>query len=342
MSHFIPLVRAGAILPLVRWATEAGGPINDLLRQVDLGCVVDGRADRPIPLLLGLQFFRLMAEREGPDIAARALRPDSIAELGLLGRVILSSSTIGEALDRLVRALPKHSTHEHITLQRQGQIVRLTLGWSLKIGETDLHLTQQFAAALVRDLCNAAAPAGTALKRIALHPHPKAGLAHLEPHFGPIMVVSDRPVLEIDIDVSVLERQLPGSAGILTPDALEWESLKGDGSFSASARHVLRAMLSDPPASLQRLARAAGMSNRSVQRLLAAEKTTFRQMLDETRRDHVMGVICGAGALLTAASAEAGYSSASAVNHAVRRWTGLSPTNLVLLTGKPPVDTAAE
>lgn len=329
MPQFIPLVRAGAVLPLVRLALDLGRPAHRLLQSVDLACVQDWRAERPVPLLSALRFFRLMAEREGPDVAARAVTPHSISDLGPLGIAVFSASTPGEALEKVARVLPKHSTHEHITLRATGSGARLTLGWSLKLDDVELHLTQQFAAALVLAICRAAVPAPVPASQISLRPHPTLGLAHLEPHFGSALVAACEPVLDIDIPHAILNQRFPDGVSNGAEIGPEWENLRDDGSFASSARHVLRALLDDPPPTIDRLCAAAGISRRSVQRSLAQEGTNFRQLLDEARRDQVIRAVFGPKGALANVSASVGYSSAAATNHAVRRWTGASPRDLV-------------
>lgn len=327
MAQFIPMVRAGATMPLLRWAEEAGHPVDTLLRQVDLGCVADGRADRPVPLLWALRFFRLMAEREGPDVPARAVSARSLADLGPLGASLMSTATPGEALDRVARVLPRHSTHEHLTVQQDGLMARVTVVWSLKLDDIALHLTQQFAAALIQEICLAAGSDGPPISRVSIRPHPVAGLDHLRPRFGAALEPARQPVLEIDIPLTVLARRFASNSTAPPADPPDWDTLKGDGSCAGSVRRVVDLMLDDPPVSIDRLCAAAGAGRRSIQRALAAEGTSFRRILDDARRARVLTAVRGRDGAATGASA-LGYSSAASLSHAVRRWTGAAPRSL--------------
>ena len=70
--------------------------------------------------------------------------------------------------------------------------------------------------------------------------------------------------------------------------APDWAPLKGDGSFSHSARLIMRGMAGDAPPPIAGLARSAGMSARSFQRLLTSEGTSFRRLADEARRERAL------------------------------------------------------
>jgi AraC-like DNA-binding protein len=104
-----------------------------------------------------------------------------------------------------------------------------------------------------------------------------------------------------------------------------WSALKGDLSCRQSVRLLLRSMASDPPVTVERLARSGGISARSLQRLLAAEATSVRQLSDEVRREQALGALPESEADLVSVARDLGYSEQSSLSRAVRRWTGHSP-----------------
>lgn len=54
----IPLIGCGSITPIIRWLEAQGRPLEDSLRAVDLGFVLKGDADLPIPPRPALGFLR--------------------------------------------------------------------------------------------------------------------------------------------------------------------------------------------------------------------------------------------------------------------------------------------
>ena len=163
-------------------------------------------------------------------------------------------------------------------------------------GET-MHLTQQFTASLIQRLYAATERGHTAPRSIRIRAHPAFGIEHLRPFFGAPLASSNEATLAVDLDDDVLDATFLFSAsGSEEAPAEEWDFLNGS-SFSHSARLVLRPMVDEPAASFSRLAKASGMSVRSLQRMLTLEGTSFRQLSDELRRERAFanpGVISAA------------------------------------------------
>ncbi len=79
-----------------------------------------------------------------------------------------------------------------------------------------------------------------------------------------------------------------------------------------------------PPLSV--VASALAMSERSIQRSLSEENTTYRQLIDEVRKDLAIEHLSRPGASATDVAFLLGFSEPSAFTRAFRRWTGLAPT----------------
>jgi hypothetical protein len=109
MAKSIPLIRAAVLGPMISWLRASGLPVRERLQLADLGYVSGCEPELPIPLFFVFAFFRKMADLEGPDIAARVVNDNSVADLGKFGCVILGSRTPRDALLRIVAALPRYS-----------------------------------------------------------------------------------------------------------------------------------------------------------------------------------------------------------------------------------------
>ena len=84
-------------------------------------------------------------------------------------------------------------------------------------------------------------------------------------------------------------------------------------------------MLSGDVPTIERLAVSAGMSQRTLQRRLAEENTSFSDLLEAARQDLALAEISAGRGPLTAVSDNLGYSQQSSLTRAVRRWTGRTP-----------------
>ncbi|MCX5495748.1 helix-turn-helix domain-containing protein [Kaistia dalseonensis] len=328
MATSIPLIRAAPLQIILRWLDAQGRPAGDRLRAVDLAYVARCSAELPIPLLPALRLLRLLALVEGPDIAARIISQSNVADFGNFGRVILGSDTPRHALNRIVAALPRYSTHEYVAVEPIAGGLCVRVGWSLVLDDERMHLSQQFAASLVCGLYAATCRGQTPPRSLRMRRHPDFGIEHLRPLLGPSLASTDAATLEIDLDDAVLDAPLSfGAKGLALPDS-DWVPLRGDGSFNHSARLVLAAMVIDPPVTIQRLALAAGMSSRSLQRVLTAEGTNFRRLRDETHEAKALGALKDGYRNLSAVAGHLGYSEQSSLSRAVRRWTGAPPGHI--------------
>ena len=77
--------------------------------------------------------------------------------------------------------------------------------------------------------------------------------------------------------------------------------------------------------SISGIARAMAMSERNLQRRLAAEGTTFQSVLDAARRELAIRHLSDPGATVAKVAWLVGFSEPSAFHRAFRRWTGQSP-----------------
>jgi AraC-like DNA-binding protein len=73
---------------------------------------------------------------------------------------------------------------------------------------------------------------------------------------------------------------------------------------------------------LERTARALGMSTRSLQRHLRAQGTTHRRIVDEVRREMAIGYVERAELGLSEVAFVTGFTEAAAFHRAFKRWTG--------------------
>jgi AraC-like DNA-binding protein len=94
--------------------------------------------------------------------------------------------------------------------------------------------------------------------------------------------------------------------------------------------HRVKAMIIDQlpsgTVSDDSVAETLHMSVRSLQRKLHNLDASFRQLLDETRRELAQSYVSDRSVSLGEAAFLLGYSDSSAFSRAYKRWNGLSPT----------------
>lgn len=76
---------------------------------------------------------------------------------------------------------------------------------------------------------------------------------------------------------------------------------------------------------VEALARALGLSTRSLQRQVRGEGTTLRALVEEARLRHAQRLLADPALTVDEVAFMVGYSAESAFRRAYRRWTGRSP-----------------
>lgn len=91
-------------------------------------------------------------------------------------------------------------------------------------------------------------------------------------------------------------------------------------------RQLARHLGAAPPGSIEmpRAARALGLSERSLRRKLAAEGTSYAELVDNTRVERARQLLAE-GKPIKLVAAQVGFASVNAFHRAFKRWTGSSP-----------------
>jgi len=305
-------------------------PLEQRLQEADLGYMMFIDPNQPVPLRNVAQFFTNAARDEGPDIGCRIVSESTLTELAFIGRVVLGATTPAHALKRVVAMMSYHSSHETVTLRQTPNSIVVGEGWTIWLDDQTLHTIHQFFASIIRMMCSLTRTSDPLLQKIEMVPHPELGFEHLEKWFNVPPEPSDDRSVRITIDRTIADRRFfriarDRSDGVIAPGI---EPLLGDGSLSNSVKTVLALHLSEGLPSVSRLAVSAGLSRRTLQRQLAAEGTSFSDLLEQVRREIALQHLEGDRGSLDDVAAKLGYARQSTLTRAVRRWTGQTPSTV--------------
>lgn len=283
--------------------------------------------DARIPLPAYYALVEVVARRAadpwfGLTYATSRRSSDGLDAIGLL---VLSSRTLGHALERLVRFQAFLRTGERYRLDVEDDAAVFRFEPWGPPRPAHAHVAMICAVdvlAAPRVLCDAslaprwcrfrAAPSGEldAATR-ALGVRPALG-AHEDAFALPRAALALAMPRADAAFATFFERYLEARTPTATPTTRD------------DVERHLRTRLADRDASLAGTARALGASARTLQRRLADEGTTYDRVVDELRRDHARahlraGTSCRETAYLV------GFADASAFARAVRRWEGRTP-----------------
>lgn len=324
-------VAANVLHRALRAAVEHGGADRrSLLAAVH---VDEAKLRHPLARLPAQVFVRLLLaiERElGDPMAALRLSfvsgPSCFSDIGFIGRY---AGTLGEAMETQVRNQGLRQSMARLELDRESTPARLT--WNVPqdlvrdIGPA-VEMTIGSYVQLGREICGTA----PCYKRIGLQHEPRFDPAIYETAFG-------HPV-EFGCDITSMEFH----EGALRHPTLRADPrliAQGLANFNKSATWMadgrecsgngyfyLSEELNKSPLTLERMASAFGMTERTLRRRLEKEGKPFRELLDEVRQDMCMLYKMEGRRSLSEIALLLGYAELSAFTRAHRRWYGEPPS----------------
>jgi AraC-like DNA-binding protein len=326
MSSSIPLVRLASTAPVEHALRITGRYDPELFRASGLPQSPSADPLRFISLHSYLYLVELVSDREGPDFCCRAATPETLVMTGASGNAVRASRTVREALLNVAHVFHLAASQVFFLVKHVPGGLEITEAFSARSSQTALHAAHQQIAGMVsalgRMIDGQPLPA-----LIKLSPHPIFGVEHLKQHLGPDVEACKERQLKIFVADAVLDRRFPWEP---VQFAAFGKSLTTPAcsSMSASARILIEGMVRDGNPCLDALARAANLSRRTMQRLLAAEGASYADLVDSVRRDLALASLRGTADSVSAIAGGIGYQNTSSLTRAVRRWTDDCPRNV--------------
>ncbi len=263
-----------------------------------------------------------------PAFALRAAECWHPSNLGTMGYAWLSSRTLHTGLKRMERFSRILGDRFSYRCSEAAAGVRFTYDHGR--GEASVGpLMADFTLSILTAMCrvnsgNRMSPASVHLRR-----REPANQEPWQVFFG-CPIVFGEPEDSFVLAWEVAEAPLPSANIPLanTFDAILTEQLAGlfdDDIVSRCKTYVLQHLTSGV-ASVQEVAQALGLSQRSLQRKLAALGLTFQGIVDETRHELARRYLDDAAKSVTEITFLLGFSEQSAFTRAFRRWSGMAPS----------------
>ncbi|KLK93533.1 AraC family transcriptional regulator [Microvirga vignae] len=273
--------------------------------------------------LLSLSVTRTRCPHFGLLVGQRA----TILSLGMVGRLMLHSETLGDAMRALV---------SNLSIQNRGAVPSLrligdTALFSFSVYQPEAESADQIsdgslAVALnaIRALCG---PDWNPIEVLL----PRAAPADQEPyrrHFrAPVRFNQETAV--IVLPTSDLDRRIAGADPMVRALLEERiQQMKGaQGSvLSDDIRRLLRTRLTSKRCSAEDIADLLAMHRRTLSRRLKGSGMGYRAITNEIRFEIARQLLQYTEVPLGQIAAALGYSEASAFTRAFRRWSGQTPT----------------
>jgi AraC-like DNA-binding protein len=281
-----------------------------------------------LPMTSSGRLWHAAAEATGdPAIGLRASRYVKQTTFHALGYAVFASSTLRDALHRLVRYSHLVSDGVELVLDEREDVVRLSFVPEPGVPSPSVEANDAVMSLIVRT-CRGLTDRSFALRRVEQRQPEPADPTPYHRFFRCDLVFS-ADVNAITLDAAILDRALPTANPELAlhNDHLVRRYLAEmrQGSLLDRVRAVLAERLTGD-ASPKAVASALGTSVRSLQRKLREQGFSYVEILNETRRQLGTAYLLEERHSITEIAFQLGFDDASAFARAFRRWTGLSPT----------------
>ncbi|MFD5827228.1 AraC family transcriptional regulator [Lentzea sp. NPDC060358] len=311
---------------MLRFGAERGLPRDTLLDGSDL--TADDLAD-PVAEINAHQELAVVRNLAAhlPRAGIAAGRHYHATTFGVLGHAFLSAATMQDAVDMALRYLDLSFTFTGPTAALDGDRLVISLHPAGLPDDVRPFLVERDLAAIhtvIGELVTGEVPV---LAVDLAHAAPPDTSDHeevfgLRPEFG---AGRDRSV----VDASVLARALP----LASPEATalcerQCEDLATRRRRKPGVAGEVRRVLEHSARfeeTMPVVARALGISPRTLRRRLTEAGTSYQALLDEVRADRAAALLPGAS--VEQVAAQLGFAEAASFIHAFRRWYGTTPSN---------------
>lgn len=250
------------------------------------------------------------------------------ASFDLIGHLIAHSPTLREAFDQALQFQRLVIDNAQLIMREKGSVVTLEYQFARSVERSDRMHAEFVVAGLMRMLRTQPASAGTTHAALFEHHRP----AHYREYtrvFGGVEKF-EQATTGIVFDRSLLDRpqinQHPELYLLLRTEAeraLE-RMTEGLGMADQLRRYLLArrpSRIPDPSTA----ARDLGMSERSLRRRLAAESTSYRDLVRTILEAHADQMLRDPKQSIQETAHALGYADAATFHRAFKRWTGRTP-----------------
>jgi AraC-like DNA-binding protein len=303
-------------------------PLSELLGKLGeapaaflaaVGVTDDMPANAYVPARAVDHALEAIAKRRRDPALALTLATASVARpLGLFGHMLWTSGTLGDALERAVKHYGMVSQRSVLRLETVGDAVRVR---SVAVaGEPRGRILVEYPFASLALRARAATAGTFALRAVRFRHDGKGGPTYHDVFRAPVEFGARHDELELARDQLAL--RLEGGDAI-TQQALEAKvrELMPGASLVERVRVAAADRLDASPADI---ARALGVSARTLRRHLEEDGQTLRGVVDDLRRERADALLARGMTVKEVAFALA-FSEPSAFSRAYKRWTGRPP-----------------
>lgn len=323
----VPQVRASAYLPFVQFAEKLGARCEKAIDDELLPAVVYRDEEALVPMYLAHAFLARTARRAGAANLGYAVADQARIEgLGDLGRSLVRSLTLHDALGKLHRQFADYSSAEHIWWTRSGAKV-LFLHRHVYDTGPGRREAQQCALLLMRDLIRHVAGSDWQPGEVLITPgHDVPATQQAFETDNVRRSATCGFAYPAEFLSQPFERFRAGfRAGEYASAAFKASAPAAD--FVGSVKQTIAALMDDGRCHLSVVAEAMDTHPRTLQRNLSECHHQYSDLLAEVRFEAATKLLEDPHRKVIDIAFDLGYSDPANFTRAFRQWTGISPSD---------------
>ena len=294
---------------------------------IDPAIIADHQAR--IPAARVFDFFQTIADKiSKPDFALQAGKYWHPTQMGALGYAWMTSSTLRSAFERLVRYAHSVLGFVNITIEESDTSLSLVFDFNKESFAPSFRLDANRSIILAMIQCNAGSD---------FHPQ-SVSFSHAEPEDISAFYALFQCSITFNADVDSLTISLEDAdklracsdkqlAQLNDQLLIEYVAKLDKSNIVERVKLAIINELGTGHISDSTIAESIFMSQRTLQRRLEENNTTFKILLNEVRQDLADSYLNDSNLSLTEISFMLGFSEMSAFSRAFKRWSGQSPSD---------------
>ncbi|ODS00286.1 hypothetical protein AUC68_01170 [Methyloceanibacter methanicus] len=316
-------------LPRLLEAERGATAVARVFRAEDLPIELAEEQNRKLPLRSLMALIERGAREVGDDLfgiaLGSAMRPE---DFGPFVKYMLAAGDVRSLLARSIRAIAYHQSGTAFSIKMSDDLV----WWGYRVIEpigigrrhhTD-HILKPMLNGLRRYLGASWVPS-----RIEVEYARPRRWRDLETAFGaPVFfnMPSNAVVFEASLLGRAAIRPIQVSQVVTLSDLRQLVDERPPRNQVEAVREVIRLRLLDSDVALDGAARVLGVGPRTLQRQLAQENHTYRDLVEQTRMERARALLRESAEPVTAIALSLGYSEIASFSRAFQRCTGFAPS----------------
>ncbi|HVN52230.1 MAG TPA: AraC family transcriptional regulator [Acidimicrobiales bacterium] len=329
-----PTVPAGWTGPLVLTLDHLGHDGRGMAIAAGIELAALDEPGARLPLSVASELWRAAVEVTRDEaLGLLVSREVRAATIHGLGRAVATSASVRDALEHLAEAARDAADGTRVDTSCDGSTFELVDSWTAPSTRPTFESTDAVVASIVRVARLVVGREFSPVEVWLERPSPTdAGPFHqffrCPVHFG-----APRVRLVFDLPLSERVSRIPNpelASAIDRVSAQYLTQLDASGSFAREVRGAIIELLGTIEPTERLVARRLGWSTRSLQRRLHEERTTFRELLADCRREVAMATLQMGTHTVSELGHQLGFSHVGAFSRAFKRWTGQTPSAYAL------------